>query len=389
LIACGAYLFEGKMTSATDSGSPQASAPRDPVINPASNKTINFMGICYLILAVLFFYLLITTWPVLESGGKSFKIFNIFGLSCSWAPDRHMMFTVMMAGALGSLTHTWTSFGDYVGNSELSTNWIWFFILRIPVGVALAILFYFIIRGGLLLPTVPVQHADDITDATVKLNAYSIAAFSALAGMFSKQATDKLAAVFDVVFTKNSEREGALGSSQPLKVVPPALTKGKREDLTVTGTGFQKGGTNATINGKKRDFVPSSETEGKVATRDEDVTAVTTLKLVITNPNKDSFAADVPVVDPRTVAKPVISSTNPTILTAASPKSLIVIGQGFQTGCTATIDGEDRAVTPGDGTRVTVALEGKDIATPRTIKLVIKNTGADGQASEPHDIAVT
>src|SRR5450432_3642671 len=109
------------MTNVTDSGSPQISAPQDLVINPASNKAINVMGICYLILAVLFFYLLITTWPVLENGGKAFKIFNIFGLSCSWAPDRHMMFTVMIAGALGSLTHTWTSFGDYVGNSELST----------------------------------------------------------------------------------------------------------------------------------------------------------------------------------------------------------------------------------------------------------------------------
>jgi hypothetical protein len=388
LIACGAYLFEGKMTNVTDSGSPPALAPRDPVINPASNKTINVMGICYLIVAFLFFYLLITTWPVLINEGKAFKSFNIFGVWCSWAPDRHMMFTVMMAGGLGSLTHTWTSFGDYVGNSELSTNWIWFFILRIPVGIALAILFYFIIRGGLLLPTVPVQHATDVYDATLKLNAYSIAAFSALAGMFSKQATDKLAAVFDVVFTKNSEREGALGSSQPLKIVPPTLTTGKREDLTVTGTGFQKGGTRATINGTKRDFVPSSETEGKVAILDEDVKAATTLKLVITNPNKDSFAADVRVVDPGAAAKPVISSTDPATLTSAGPKSLIVIGQGFQAGCTATIGGEDRAVTAGDGTKVTVTLEDKDIATPRTLKLVVKNPGADGQASEAHDVEV-
>jgi hypothetical protein len=86
---------------------------RDPVINPASSETINRMGLASLIFAVLFFYLLITTWPVLEPDGKAFKAINIFGFWCSWAPDRQMIFTVMMAGAVGSLTHTLTSFGDY------------------------------------------------------------------------------------------------------------------------------------------------------------------------------------------------------------------------------------------------------------------------------------
>src|SRR3977135_2183161 len=171
------------MSDVTDSGSPP---PRDPVINPASNQTINRMGICYLILAVLFFYLLITAWPVVEADRTTFKVFNIFGISCSWAPDRHMLFLVMMAGALGSLTHVWTSFGDYVGNRELSTNWIWFLVLRVPVGIALAVFFYFIIRGGLLIPTVQMSGNANASDVTTLLNPYSIAAFSALAGMFSK-----------------------------------------------------------------------------------------------------------------------------------------------------------------------------------------------------------
>jgi hypothetical protein len=154
-----------------------------------------------------------------------------------------MIFTVMMAGAVGSLTHTLTSFGDYVGNRELSTNWIWFLVLRIPVGITLAILFYFIIRGGLLIPTVQVQQQQsDPHVATLQVNPYSIAAFSALAGMFSKQATDKLTAVFDAAFAlkKPVDRQTALGSSQPLQTIPPQLTKGKREDLIVIGSGFKQ-----------------------------------------------------------------------------------------------------------------------------------------------------
>lgn len=379
------------MSNVDQSHSPEVPAPRDPVINPASNQLINRMGTWYLILAILFFYMLITAWPVLEADRQTFKVFNIFGISCSWAPDRHMLFLVMLAGALGSLTHTLTSFGDYVGNRELSTNWIWFLVLRIPIGIALAVLFYFIIRGGLLIPTVQVQGpgAANAHDTTALLNPYSIAAFSALAGMFAKQATDKLAAVFDVVFTKKTDREGALGSSKPLKIVPPTLTKGKREDLTVTGTGFQTD-TKATINGTDRKFTMLSATQGKVAILAEDVKDTTTLKLVVTNPNKDFFAADINVVEPGAAAKPVILSTDPTALTTASPKPLAVIGQGFQSGCMATINGESRPVEAGgDDKKITVTLQDKDLAAPGVVlKLVVRNPGADGQASEPRDISV-
>jgi hypothetical protein len=377
------------MSNVADSDKVHSPQSQDPVINPASNEIINRMGFWYVVLALLFFYLLITAWPVLEPN-HTFKIFNIFGISCSWAADRHMLFIVMVAGALGSLTHSWTSFGDYVGNRELSTNWIWFFILRVPIGIALAVLFYFIIRGGLLIPTV--QGPGTYTpESTAALNPYSIAAFSALAGMFSKQATDKLAAVFDVVFTKKSDREGALGSSKPLAVTPNQLVRNKPEDLTVTGTGFQAE-TKATINGNKRPFTPSGETHGKVGVTGDDVKEKGTLKLVITNPNNDFFTASVevveaPVANPQNI-KPVITSTDPMELTRDSSKLLAVTGQGFQTGCTANIGGTERKVTPGDDRRITVTLLDPDLATPGTLKLIIKNPGANGLASEVRDIPV-
>ena len=71
---------------------------------------MNLIGVSYLAISVLLFYLLVTTWPVLKIKGdvRTFKDINIFGMWCSWAPDRQMMFTVMMAGALGSFTHIWT-----------------------------------------------------------------------------------------------------------------------------------------------------------------------------------------------------------------------------------------------------------------------------------------
>ena len=52
------------------------------------------------------------------------------------------------AGALGSLVHCLTSFADFVGNRNLRQSWVWFLILRTPIGFALALLFYPVLRGG-------------------------------------------------------------------------------------------------------------------------------------------------------------------------------------------------------------------------------------------------
>jgi hypothetical protein len=99
------------------------------------------------------------------------------------------------------------------------------------------------------------------------------------------------------------QREGALGSTQPLKTVPPQLTKGKREDLIVVGSGFQKD-TKATIGGTARTFTMLNDTQGRVAILNDDVKDTGTLDLVVTNSNNTTFKATVEVVEPDAAAKP-------------------------------------------------------------------------------------
>jgi hypothetical protein len=388
----------GEMSDAQQATNPNASGTPMPVVDPASPGQIKTMGFSFLIFAGLLFYLLIATWPVPELGGNSakavvgFKSFRLFGLWCDWAPDRQMLFAVMAAGALGSLAHMLTSFGDYVGNRELSTNWIWWFVLRLPIGIALAVLFYFVIRGGLLIPTVQTQAPTNTLESTLLLNPYSIAAFSALAGMFSKQATDKIGEVFDAAFAlkRKVEREGALGSTQPIKVAPPKLTKGKREDLTITGSGFETG-TTAAIKNKARVFTRLSATQGKVAILDEDVKEVGKLELVITNPNGDVFKATVEVVEPGaapSATKPVITDLAPIKVPQSNQAPLSINGHGFQIGCKALVgDNKERVTEWVSDTLAKVTLVAEDVATVgATLSLVIKNP--DGQSSAPVAIKV-
>jgi hypothetical protein len=166
----------------------ETSSKAEPVADPASPAVIQTVGTYFILLSILLLYLLITTWPVPEFNGTALRPVNIFGFSHSWAPERHLMFTVMMAGAMGSLAHSLTSFADYVGNRKLGLSWIWFLILRVPVGIALALLFYFVVRGGLLIPTVQIQPQNGLSvEATMKINPFAIAGFAALSGCFQNR----------------------------------------------------------------------------------------------------------------------------------------------------------------------------------------------------------
>lgn len=105
-----------------------------------------------------------------------------------------------------------TSFATYVGNKSLVDSWYWWYVLRPFIGMALALVFYFAIRGGLLLVA-------GVAD-TKSLNPYGIAAISGLVGMFSKQATDKLSDVFTTLFKTDQgdkDRTNDLASMRPVQ----------------------------------------------------------------------------------------------------------------------------------------------------------------------------
>ena len=276
----------------------QHSETVEPIIDPAPPAVIRKVGIYFILLSILLLYLLITTWPVPEFAGTTFRPVNIFGFSHSWAPERHLMFTVMMAGATGSLAHSLTSFADYVGNRQLGLSWIWFLILRVPVGIAIALLFYFVVRGGLLIPTVQVQPQNGLSvEATMKINPFAIAGFAALAGMFSKQATDKLAAVFDVVFAMKEpvHRADGLGPKPVIVSFDPLQLNGASKTLTINGKGFQAGCT-VTLNGKGRKPSSVGAEAIVVPLQSGDVTTAGDLKVVVKNPDGASVEASIKVV---------------------------------------------------------------------------------------------
>jgi nitrogen regulatory protein PII len=133
----------------------------------------------------------------------------------------------------------------------------------------------------------------------VLLNPYGVAAFAALAGMFSRQATDKLREVFETVFTAQKpvpRSEPLKGKPATITVEPAELSQGFPQVLTVTGSGFDKD-IKATIEGKPREVQWISDKQLKITAVDDDVATVGKVELVLKNPNNDTFTATINVVE--------------------------------------------------------------------------------------------
>src|SRR4030095_5520287 len=64
--------------------------------------------------------------------------------------DERLILLVIIAGMLGSFVHGATSLADFIGNNKFNKNWTWFYLLRPAIGMALALVFYFVVRGGFL-----------------------------------------------------------------------------------------------------------------------------------------------------------------------------------------------------------------------------------------------
>ncbi len=166
-----------------------------------------------------------------------------------------LILAVMLAGALGSYLHGVNSFVTYIGNRKFVSSWAPWYLLRPFMGVAMAVVFYVVVRGGVLVLSGGVSQVDP----------YAMMTVAALAGMFSKQASDKLAEVFDTLFRSrgDAERGDKLPSTAPTltKIDPPRVTAGAQDTtFTVSGTGFVQESA-VHVAGTRRDTTFKSATE--------------------------------------------------------------------------------------------------------------------------------
>jgi hypothetical protein len=136
-----------------------------------------------------------------------------------WIETRYLLI-VALSGAIGSFIHVATSFADFVGNRKLRSSWeVWYF-MRPLIGASLALVVYFVIRGGLI----------SSSGGPDPMSPYGLAATAGMCGLFSQQASDKLQEIFEEAFRTKDRVE----RSDPLSPEPQTA-----EIRVTTGAGSQ------------------------------------------------------------------------------------------------------------------------------------------------------
>ncbi len=184
----------------------------DGVLDTKSWTTF-LLGLLFVIEVVAAIAVLIAVWPDVvkvpslgtsttgaSTGAASLSSVWIFGFNWSKpTADALYLVAVITLGALGSSVQALTSFATYVGNHALRKRWVWWYIARLPIGGVIALVLYLLLRGGLL----------SVSTSAKDISPYGIGAVAALAGMFSRQATDKLRELFETLFHTVSDANAA------------------------------------------------------------------------------------------------------------------------------------------------------------------------------------
>lgn len=259
-----------------------------------------------------------------------------------------MILAVMLAGGIGSYIHGVNSFVSYVGNRSFVYSWVPWYLLRPFMGVAMAVIFYVVVRGGVLVMSGGVSAVDP----------YAMMTVAALAGMFSKQASDKLAEVFDTLFRSRADQERADKLEQPaLKlgaIAPAEVVAGSRDVVvTATGTGFVAGSV-VKFDRADREAAVKSPTELTFTLLEADVAAAGEHTVAIFNPGGQGTTSNelkLTVVAAPTGGGSGTTVQVPAVITANAEGELQVIsvadnaGAGTSAGAATEADASGGATT--------------------------------------------
>jgi hypothetical protein len=461
--AAGGVSSEGEIDPAAGQGSTGDSAPADPGTVPGQAPSSNaasgkkdegrrpknrdgrvglvgasLFGIFVLGVGATLIYILIKIWPKVPHGTSNAAT-ALSGKKAAPAPvdlfwglfkfdllaDTALIVVTAVMGGIGATVFIAVSFSDYVGNRRFERSWVWFYLVRFFVGPALAVIFYFTLRGGFL--------ATSSTGSDI--NPYGVAAMAGLVGLFSKQAGDKLHQVFDALFQVDpghgdaARGDGVANPKPTISGIEPELTT-TPETLTfmLQGTGFIEASSVAVGSSEDADQpatlfprVPrfSSDTELEITLLKADVAKPGQLWISVTNPSPGGGMAGPHAFDISGEAilaaeagggeesdegeadagatAPTITTLDPMPTAGTENLTITIQGSGFVEGSTVsvgrTVDGEapqldQRETTFLDDTQLQITLTAEDVSQPGQLWISVTNPDPDGGTTGPQSFDI-
>lgn len=185
----------------------------------ASPRKVQLLGLGLILLIVALVLVLVAGLPEqvpLKPNGPVWQ-FDFFNWTIIFSQEQRVAILVVIAGAIGSTLHVATSFSKYLGNRKFYSSWIWWYLLRPFIGGLLSLMLYFAIRGGIMV------NGQGVSGMSI----YGILSISALAGLFSKQAIEKLGLMFNKFFShgESPSSENLTSASDAINVQTDKNTK--------------------------------------------------------------------------------------------------------------------------------------------------------------------
>lgn len=171
------------------------------------------------------------------AGDNRSAALRFLGLGGSVSRPSAIIILSLVGGGIGGTLHGLASLTSHVARADFDPRWTMWYLINPLIGAALAAAFLFVLQAGL-----GGQTASTAAPATL----YGVAAFATLAGLFSRQALEKLKQIFDVAFassgTPGNETPVAVGAPTIGSITPQTLAAGGSDALIViAGDGFATG----------------------------------------------------------------------------------------------------------------------------------------------------
>jgi len=159
-----------------------------------------FLIAAYVVLLGMFLiYGLVQFWPSVAAL-DSVEPVTFFFKEILLSHDERFILLTLLAGALGGLLVASRFFLTHLGKQVVATKWIFHYTALPFSGAALAIMFFFVLRGGLMNPEAP----------SSAINPLASMAMAVLIGMSSGRTTIRLMEVFEALFKAPLSRSSQL-----------------------------------------------------------------------------------------------------------------------------------------------------------------------------------
>jgi hypothetical protein len=196
---------------------------------------IAVMTVLVLAALTLTIYCLVVLWPA-SATATAVTASRLLGARLLLDGDQRLFTVVALAGFLGGLIHSARSLYWYVGNRDLRRSWLLMYASLPFVGGALAVVFYIVLRGGLVAGQT----------SAAQLNVFGFAAVSALVGLFSPEAAEKLKQIFSTLLTAAPAGRDQLAPTDQANAAGPPVATGLEPDSGAVGTVITITGRNLT-----------------------------------------------------------------------------------------------------------------------------------------------